>query len=258
MTVAFLDSPLPVAMAHRGGAEIAPNRGIENTLEAFATAVELGYRYIETDVQTSRDGRVYIFHDDKVDRLLGRPGAFADLSDDEIAMARVGGRVGVPTLREALETFPDTRFNIDLKHPSTVVPAVDVVRECRAEDRCLFASFTHRTLTTVRGLAPEIATSMSPREIAALRAGPVHAVRATSTSGGAVAAQVPATRGPITVVHEGFIRAAHELDVQVHVWTVDDPAEIRRLLDLGVDGIVTDRPDRLKDELTARGLWRCI
>lgn len=256
VNAAFLDAPLPLAMAHRGGAKVPQNEAIENTLEAFACAVGLGYRYIETDVQVSRDGEVYIFHDDETDRLLGRPGPFIALSDDEIAAVRVGERVRVPTLREALIRFPEVRFNIDLKHPQTIEPTIRVVRESGAENRCLFASFSHQTLATARRMAPDIATSMSPQEVAALRLGPLRRIRAHATAGRAVAAQVPARRGPVTVVHERFISAAHDLGVQVHVWTVDEPEEIRRLLDLGVDGIVTDRPDLLKDELVARGQWR--
>lgn len=232
------------------------NQGIENTLEAFGHAVELGFGVIETDVQVNRDHDVYVFHDDETLRLLGRPGSFADLTRDEVARARVGGRAPVPTLREALERFPDVRFNIDLKTPATIEPTIDVIRAARAEERCLFASFSHRTLATARRLAPEIATSMSPQEVAALRLAPLQRLRAYATNGGATAAQVPARRGPFTVVHERFISAAHDLGVQVHVWTVDEPEEMRRLLDLGVDGIVTDRPDLLKAELVARGLWR--
>lgn len=255
VTAAYLDAPLPLALAHRGGASYRPNAGRENTLEAFANAVDLGFGYIETDVQASRDGIAHVFHDDDTGRLIGRPGRFDRLDAADIARHSVRG-ARVPTLSETLAAFPDTRFNIDLKSPAVIGPALDAIRAAGAQDRCLLASFQHRTLRRVRALAPEIATSMSPPEVATLRLGAVRRVRRSAAAGGAVAAQVPERRGRLRVVDAGFVRRAHALGLQVHVWTVDDPEDMHRLLDLGVDGLVSDRIDVLKDVLVSRGQWR--
>lgn len=256
VTSVYLDAERPLAFAHRGGALLEANRGIENTLESFANAVELGFRFLETDVQASRDGMAHVFHDLDCARLLGRPGAFGSLSAEEIAACAVGGRCRVPTLRELLDSFPDVRFNIDLKHEAVVAPAIEAVRDAGATDRVLFASFHHRTLVRARQMAPEIATSASPLEVGLIKSGATNRTRALGRRGRAVALQVPIRRGKIRIVTEGFIGRAHRLGMQVHVWTVDNVTEMNALLDLGVDGLMSDRVDVLKDVLVERGAWK--
>lgn len=251
---AYLDTP-PLAFAHRGGAKMSGNVGIENTVRSFQSAIDLGYRYIETDVQVSSDGISHVFHDHETSRLLNIEGYFRDLSSSEVARARVGGTEPVPTLAEALATFPDVSFNIDLKVPGVIEPTIATIRAAGAQERCLLASFSYKTLRRARQLAPEIATSMAPQEVAALKLGPLKAIRSLARRGGAIAAQVPARRGKVTVVDQKFVTRAHELDIHVHVWTVDEATEMHRLLDLQVDGIVTDRPDVLKSVLAEREQW---
>ncbi|WP_370613937.1 glycerophosphodiester phosphodiesterase [Mumia sp. Pv 4-285] len=250
----FLASPKPLAFAHRGGAAYAPNRDIENSLAAFDNAVRLGYRYLETDARVSADGTVFAFHDATLDRTTDRRGTLARLDATEVHRARIGGREPIPLLRELLDAFPDARFNIDVKDAATVAPTLRVIEEAGATDRVCIASFSHRRLGQVRALAPHVTTSASPPEIARVMAHPwrvLPALRRTGVS----CVQVPTRRGWLSIVTPKFVRAAHTLGLEVHVWTIDDPSEMARLLDLGVDGLMTDRIDVLRDVLTARGLW---
>ena len=245
----------PLAIAHRGGAGLPANEGIENSLRAVAHAAELGYRYIETDVQASVDGEAFVLHDADLDRVAGRDVAVGDLTAADVRAITLSGGESIPTLAELLEEFPALRFNIDLKSDAVVAPALRVLRATGATERVVLAAFSHRRLVRVRRLLPGVATSASPAEIAALRFGRLPlAARA-----GAVAFQVPihtTVRGRrVRIVTDSFIARAHARGQQVHVWTIDDPDEMHELLDLGVDGIMTDRPGVLRDVLVARGEW---
>ena len=159
----FLDSPAPLALAHRGGALLPANHGIENTLVAFGHAVDLGYRYLETDVHVSRDGVVYAFHDADLTRMAGTASAFRDLDSAGIDDIRVGGREPVPRLVELLEAFPEARFNIDVKADDAVDPTLDVLRRTDALDRVCLASFSEDRLHRLRAAAPSVPTLPLPR-----------------------------------------------------------------------------------------------
>ena len=128
-------APPPIGLAHRGGAEYPPNVGVENTLAAFGRAVELGYRYLETDVHASADGVLVAFHDERLDRVTDRAGAIAELPWAQIREARIGGREPVPTLEQILETFPATRVNIDIKAAGAIAPLWETIRRHAAYDR---------------------------------------------------------------------------------------------------------------------------
>ncbi|MDO9380087.1 MAG: glycerophosphodiester phosphodiesterase family protein [Nocardioidaceae bacterium] len=248
----FLRSDGPIALAHRGGAAYAPNVGLENTLVAFQNALALGVTHLETDVHTSADGVVFAFHDAHLDRLTAASGAIASLPAARVRRARVGGREPVPELRDLLDELPGALFNIDVKSDAAVEPTVQVLREAGAVDRVCLASFSHRRLARLRTLLPDVATSLSPPEIGLLRGGATAGLRAAGVRAGGVCVQVPPRWGPVRVVDERFVRHAHDLGLPVHVWTVDDPREMTRLLDLGVDGIVTDRIDSLVTLLDER------
>lgn len=252
---AYLDSPTPIAFAHRGGSLVEANVGIENSMEAFTHAYELGYRYLETDVHVSADGRVYAFHDDTLERMSGNPAAIASLTADLVDGELLGGRVAIPTLESVLRTFPDVRLNIDVKSDAAVEETCAVIEDYDAVERVLLASFDHARLKRIRERLPAVATSASSREAALVKLLPKGVLRLLNVPR-AVALQVPESRHGIRVVTRSFIRRAHALDLQVHVWTVDDADSINRLLDLGVDGIITDRTDILKDVLVDRGTWR--
>jgi glycerophosphoryl diester phosphodiesterase len=245
----YLTAP-PLAFAHRGGAAA----GDENTTVAFGRAVEMGYTYLETDVHATADGVVVVFHDDTLDRLLGRPGRVRDVRWADLSALRVGGVAAVPRLDEVLEAWPNVRFNIDMKDDPAVDPTVDVVRRAGAVDRVLLASFADRRLARARAALPAVATSMGTREVARLwLASRVGGRLRVSPS--VVAAQVPVRHGRVRVVDRRFVGAAHRAGLQVHVWTIDDPVTMNLLLDLGVDGIMTDRIEVLRDVYAARGVW---
>ena len=250
---AYLDAPTPLAFAHRGGAA----EGDENTAAAFARAVTLGYRYMETDTHATSDGVAVIFHDPTLDRMLGRPGKVADVRYADLAALRVGGAAVVPRLADVLDAWPEIRFNIDVKSWPAVEPTMAAVRRTGATDRVLLASFSSGRLARIRRtLGPAVPTSLGSREVVRLWAlAKVGGRRRVRLPESVVAAQVPVRQGPLPVVTAGFVRQAHRLGLQVHAWTVDDPTEMTELLDLGVDGIMTDRIEVLREVYTARGLW---
>ncbi|WP_053724451.1 glycerophosphodiester phosphodiesterase [Streptomyces sp. WM6378] len=246
----YLDHPSPIPFAHRGGAA----DGIENTAAAFARAAEAGYRYFETDVHTTADGRVVAFHDATLDRVTDARGRIAELPWAEVSQARVAGREPLPLFEELLEAFPEVRWNVDLKAESALLPLIDLIRRTDAWDRVCVGSFSEARVARAHRLAgPRLATSYGVRGVAALRLrsyGIPVPLRA-----GAVSAQVPESQSGIPVVDRRFVRTAHALGLQVHVWTINDPARMRALLDLGVDGIMTDHLETLRTVLTDRGVW---
>ncbi|HUQ64107.1 MAG TPA: glycerophosphodiester phosphodiesterase [Acidimicrobiales bacterium] len=245
---AYLDHPGPLPLAHRGGASDKP----ENTMAAFAYAVDLGYRYLETDVHATSDGVLVAFHDDDLDRVTDRAGTIRELPWEEVSKARVDGEP-IPRMEELLDAWPDARFNIDMKHDTAVAPLVDVLRKTDAYDRVCVGAFSDKRLARFRNLVYDrVCTSMGPVAIARLRAAsygvPVGSV-------GGACSQVPVRRGPFPVADRRYVDAAHVRGIRVHIWTIDDAPEMERLLDLGVDGIMTDRPAVLKDVLIRRGQW---
>ncbi|WP_156250411.1 glycerophosphodiester phosphodiesterase family protein [Pseudactinotalea terrae] len=254
----YLTQP-PLALAHRGGDALPANVGIENSLTAVGNAVALGYRYIETDSRASIDGVAFAFHDRDMSRVSPDSGygtrPFATLTAAEIRAVRLRGGERIATIAELLDSFPQTRFNIDVKTAEVIEPTVRVIEDAAAQDRVLMASFSHARLTWVRRLLPGVETSASPQEITALRLRP-RLWRSFITAGGATCLQVPEFRYGFRIVTPGFIAGAHRNGMQVHVWTVDEPADMHRLLDAGVDGLITDRPDVLREVLVERGQWR--
>lgn len=240
----FLDTEGPIAFAHRGA---APR--LENTLAAVERVVALGFGYLETDVRVTRDGVAVLLHDARLDRTTDRTGLVRDLPWAEVAEARVGGREPVPRLDELLGSYPDLRVNIDVKTPAAVDPLVEVIRRTGAVDRVCVGSFHDRLIPMVRDrLGERLCTSLGPREVLALRLG---ALRQTAAG----CAQVPPGLLRIRVIDPRFVAAAHRRGLPVHAWTVNDPAEMNRLLDLGVDGIMSDDAPALRAVLVARQAW---
>ncbi len=246
----YLDWPGPIPFAHRGGTSEAP----ENTMPAFEHALSLGYRYLETDVHLSADGVLMAFHDPDLSRTCGVDGTIAEMTSDELGGVRVDGRASIPLMGELLERFPDVCFNIDCKSDAAAGPLAALIRRYEAIDRVCLGAFSHARLTKLRTLlGPELLSCTSPQEVVSLRlAGRIggHAERV---------AQVPVSydvsRATVTVVNDRFVHNAHRRGIPVHVWTIDDADEMHRLLDLGVDGIMTDRPEILRDVLVERGDW---
>ena len=252
MTVryAFLDSDGPIAFAHRGGASEAP----ENTMPAFQYAVDLGYRYIETDVHATSDGVLLAFHDSKLDRVTNRTGIIREMPYSEVSKALVDGREPIPRFEELLLAWPLLRINIDPKKDNAVSPLIACLKQHDAIDRVCIGAFSDRRLDVIRAaLGPALCTSAGPLETGRLLAASKGLPLPIPTNIGA--AQVPIKQGPVTIVDERFVSFMHARELQVHVWTIDDAAEMSDLLDLGVDGIMTDRPAVLRDVFTQRGLW---
>lgn len=240
----FFDWPGPIPFAHRGGGLEAP----ENTMRSFGAAVDLGYRYLETDVQVTADGVLLAFHDDDLSRTCGRPGVVSELPWSDVSTARVAGTEEIPTFDAVLEAWPDVRVNVDCKTDAAAEPLVAAVRRHRAFDRVCVASFSDRRVRRMRRLGGErLCSSAARNELAVLWA--------TGWPIGGLAAQVPERRWAVRVVTSRFVAAAHRRRMPVHVWTVDDAPDMARLLDLGVDGLITDRPTVLRDVLRARGQW---
>ncbi|WP_240044479.1 glycerophosphodiester phosphodiesterase [Nocardioides albidus] len=245
-----------LAFAHRGGAYHPEIEGLENTLAAFRHAAALGYDYLETDVHVTADGVLLAFHDDVLDRVTDQRGAVRELTLAEVRRARIGGREQVPTLVELLDAFPTARFNIDLKAEEAVDALAVLVRERDLWDRLLVASFSRKRIRRFRALTEgRVPTAADPWQIAVYRLSPSVRLARRVAGGGFAAFQVPHRRGRLTVTTPGFVRRAHAAGHQVHVWTIDDPAEMTALLERGVDGIFTDRTDLLKDVLQGRGQW---
>jgi glycerophosphoryl diester phosphodiesterase len=240
----FLDAGGPIAFAHRG----ADPGGRENTLAAVERVLGLGFGYLETDVRVTRDGVAVLLHDATLDRVSDRAGAVAGLTWAEVSRARVAGEP-VARLDELLGTFRELRVNIDVKTPAAVGPLVAAVERAAAVDRVCVGSFSDRSVAAVRArLGRRLCTSLGPRGVLALRLGSLRG----SPAG---CAQVPPSYGPVRVLDRRFVAGAHRRGLAVHAWTVNDPAQMHRLLDLGVDGIMTDDAVALRDVLRQRRVW---
>lgn len=256
----FFGAAGPIGLAHRGGTLYPPNAGIENSRRAFRHALDLGYRHLETDVHATADGEVVAFHDPHLDRVTDAAGAIADLPYAAVAEARIGGTEPIPTLVELLEELPDALLNIDLKSDAALEPTLEILRRMDAFDRVCLASFSDKRIRAVRRrVGDRVATSAGRGEITRLKLTPGILARWLHTD--APALQVPARhmiRGRVVaIVTPGFVDLAHRLGKHVHVWFHDwdreTPQELHRLLDLGVDGIVSDRIEVLAQVLAQRG-----
>jgi glycerophosphoryl diester phosphodiesterase len=284
MATAFLDAPGPLAFAHRGGAAHAP----ENSWRAFEHAVGLGYRYLETDLQATADGVLVAFHDKTLTRVCGQDGRVCRLSYAELSAARIDGTEPIPVLEDLLTAWPDIRFNLDVKDVPAIAPLPDVLRRTNAWDRVCLVSFSaSRLRATRRALGRPVCMAASPFGTAMVRfggprgrhdkrgpgrgQGPVTKERGLEPSGGFRGVAPPDQHWPLTdwIARSGvhcvqvpapmatpsFIGRSHALGLQVHAWTVNDQPTMQRLLDLGVDGIMTDETVALRDVLSARGQW---
>jgi glycerophosphoryl diester phosphodiesterase len=219
---------------------------------AFEAAVRLGYQYLETDVHTTADGVLVVFHDDDLSPVSDASGLIADLPYSEVRQARVGGEP-IPLLADILDAFPHARINIDAKHDLCVPALIEAVDRARAHDRVCIGTFCNgRAHRLQRLTGGRVCTWMGRGQILRLR---LAGLSARIPGRFAPCAQVPIRQGLLPLVDARFVRGAHERGVAVHVWTIDDADEMTRLLDLGVDGIFSDRPSVLKAVLTGRGQW---
>ncbi len=221
-------------------------------MPAFGAAVDLGYRYLETDAHVTADGVVVAFHDDELDRVTDGSGVVGQLPWSVVREARIDAREPIPLMEDLLTAWPDVRVNIDAKHDEVVEPLTELIDRIGATDRVCLASFSDRRVRAIRRRLPGTATSLGSRSVARLRAGRAGGRR---SGFGGECAQVPPRVGCVPLVTRRFIEHAHRCGLEIHVWTIDDPDEMTELLDLGVDGIMTDRPRVLKELLVSRGEW---
>lgn len=237
----YLDSPTPIVLAHRG----AHGAGIpENSVAAFTRAVDLGCRYVETDVHATADGVLVTFHDPTLDRVTDRTGRIADLTYREVSTARLADGTPIPLLEDLLGTWPSLRVNIDAKDDRAVGPLLDVLARTRAHPRVCVGAFSDRRIRDIRrALPPGTATALAPGEIAALRLHPPAVLRRRLVPDDVPCVQVPISYGRLRIVDRRFVQRAHAQGRVVHVWTIDDPVQMHEMLDLGVDGLVTDQTE---------------
>lgn len=238
--------PGPLAIAHRGGAGLAP----ENTLDAFGRSYALGLRYLETDVRLTADNELVAFHDARLERVTPARGRVRSRTLAELAGLPVLGGDAVLPLAVLLAAFPDACFTLDVKDPAVVAPLARLLTDTGAAPRVCAAAARGSWLRILRSAAgPGLCTALSWREL----------VHLTSRPGGrygdAAFAHVPLRLGRVPVFRDDLVARAHDAGVRIVVWTVDDPDTMHRLLDNGVDGLITDRPDLLREVLIARGQW---
>ncbi len=248
MPTDFLDHATPIAFAHRGGASHFP----ENSWRAFEHAVKLGYAYLETDAHATSDGVLVAFHDKTLDRVTDRAGVIASLTARQVAEARIAGTDPVPLLEELLGAWPDVRFNIDVKDAPAARPLAELIRRTAAWDRVCITSFSAGRLNATRKLLDRpVCMAASPVGAAALRSG----IPGKSLARAFASRSVRCAQLPIGMATPPLIARAHAAGLAVHVWTVNEAAVMSSLLDLGVDGIMTDQTELLRDVMTSRGQW---
>lgn len=246
----FLDGPRPRIIAHRGLASGAP----ENTLLAFLKALSAGATHLETDVHASADGEAVVSHDLDLTRVAGREVRVEQLTLAELRRIPLGDGQSFCSLAEALDAFPHARFNIDIKDGRAAAPAAAAIVKTRAADRVLLTSFSAARRRAATSALPEVAVSPSVSEFVPALLGSKLGVRPLTRRAlrGFAAVQIPERRGPVRLVTARTVRAIQAAGAEVHVWTVDDVDDMARLLDLGVDGIVTNRCDLMKDLVDRR------
>ncbi|MDI2035167.1 glycerophosphodiester phosphodiesterase [Paenarthrobacter nitroguajacolicus] len=244
----------PLALAHRGFSR----EGLENSMAAFRAAMELGTVHLETDVHTTSDDVLLVFHDSSLERVTDSTGKISELTAAEVATARIGGVEPVPTFDELVLALPEARLNLDVKDWNSVEPLASAIERHGIHEQVLVTSFSDRRRRAVLAKLSRRVASSAGSSLTALFVllGPVlPAPLARRLLAGVDVFQVPVRYGRLPVVTAGLIRRAHGLERQVHVWTINEPTEMERLLDLGVDGIVSDRLDLLKEVLVRRGEW---
>ena len=249
--MSYGEGPGPLAIAHRGGSGLAP----ENSLAAFALASALGLRYLETDVRVTGDGHLVCFHDDTLDRVTAATGPVRSKSLGELRSLQINGIEPIPTFDEALEAFPDQCFTVDVKDQAGIGPLVKSLRRRGVAERVCIAGAWDGWLAQVRSEVPGVTTSLGWRALTTLvlcaRAG-VSPPKGVAT---AAFAHVPVKLGRVPIYVERLVSMSRDIGIGLVTWTVDEPVVMRRLLDAGVDAIITDRPDVLREVLVSRGQW---
>ncbi len=245
----FLNHESFMAFAHRGANELSP----ENTLESFSVAYTLGFKNFELDVHASADGEVFVCHDDNLERLVGERLHLSRLTCKEInALDRTHG-YKIPSLFSILEEFPYARLNIDAKSWKVVNPLCKVIKASQSHDRICIGSFSDlRTYSIVQKLGSSVCHSLGPLGVLHCYLG-FHLKKTCKFRAGCL--QIPETYYGLNFVSNKFIEFAHKSGLLVHIWTINDESRMRQLIELGVDGIMTDNCSGLKKVLQEYELW---
>jgi glycerophosphoryl diester phosphodiesterase len=241
----------PWAIAHRGGAALAQ----ENSLAAFALASALGVRYLETDIRLTCDGHLVCFHDDTLERVTSATGPVRAKSLHELRALRINGIEPIPTFDEALDAFPNQCFTVDPKDHAGIEPLVKSLQRKGVAERVCIAGAWDGWLGHIRSEVPEVKTALGWRALTALLMCARTGVRPPKALATAPFAHVPVKLGRVPIFVERLVEMSQEMGVRVVTWTVDEPLVMRRLLDAGVDAIITDRPDVLREVLVSRDQW---
>ena len=243
----YFDAPHPRRLAHRGLSQ--HQSGIdENSIEAIEAAIEAGATHVESDTNATKDGTAVLFHDDNLERVAGIASDISELKLADLKAIQLLNGSSIPTLSEVFERFPDLYLNLDIKSEHAIEPTVRAIEEHRAHDRVLVSSFSEsRRKQALQLLSRPVATSASMKLVILAWASHTLAFGAgfRSLTREIDAFQIPVSRGPIKLATSSFIRRAHRANNEVHFWTINDPAEMKMLLELGADGIVSDRVDLL-------------
>ncbi len=261
----FFDGPKPRLFAHRGASGEAP----ENTMAAFQRAVDLGIEYIELDVHASEDGQIMVIHDATIERTTNGLGTVNNYSLTALRQLDAGYRfspdggktlpfrasgVVIPSLEEVLSNLSNVKFTVEIKQsdPPIEEQVITLVTDCGKADDVIIASEHDAVLARARTLAPDIPTNFGYNEVADF----IQRVATNQLEGyqpPGQALQIPPTYQGISLVTAHTVAAAHQLGLEIHVWTITDPHEMNSLLDLGVDGVMSDFPARLLEVARERG-----
>ena len=238
-----------MAFAHRGGTEFAP----ENTYEAFSSAVGIGYKYLETDVHPNADNKLMAFHDSSVDRVTNYKGKICNFTSSELKKIKIKEKFQIPFLEDLIESFSKSFFSIDMKSDQSVKPLIKLIKSMNAVDRVCFASFSQDRIDYVRDeFDNKCITSMGPREIIKTKISSIinfkHKIIPKISS-------LPISRYRIKLLNKRHINFLKSLNIKVIAWTINDVEAINKLIDLGVDGIMTDNISVLKKILIKKNIW---
>jgi glycerophosphoryl diester phosphodiesterase len=249
--MSYGEEPGPLAIAHRGGAALAQ----ENSLLAFGLAAGLGLRYLETDVRVTSDGHLVCFHDETLQRVTSATGPVRLKSLRELRALRINGTEPIPTFDEALDAFPNQCFTVDPKDQAGFGPLVRSLKRQGVAERVCIAGAWDGLLAHVHREVPQVTTALGWRSLVALLMCARTGLRPPRALATAPFAHVPVKLGCVPIFVERLVAMSHDIGVRVVTWTVDEPVVMRRLLDVGVDAIITDRPDVLREVLVSRGQW---
>ena len=239
-----------MAFAHRGANKLAT----ENTLAAFQIAYDMGYRIMETDVQASKDGVLYCFHDTDLQRSAGDPRKFETLTSSEIDRVRLKGGHPIPKLAQLFEAFPNAYFNIDAKSWASVEPLIALTRSMKTGARTCFGSFSQRRIETIISALSQHSPARSLGTGGVIRFYLEHLLNHRGQIN-ANCAQLPVSHFGIKLITPKTLTYAKVKGLKIHVWTINQAPEMQRLIDLGVDGIMSDDCAMLKSVLQKNGLW---